>query len=197
MNAVSRLFTLICLLGLCLVLGGQPAQAQRSESFAQTPTGAENFVEVNFDYFTDATRSVTWGDYDGDGDLDLAVGNGFWLSSGPSNNVTVYENVGGVLKFDPANGLGWQTYEYYVMSVAWGDYDGDGDLDLAVGKLLGDNKVYENVGGDQKFIQGWQSGNSGFTNCVAWGDYDGDGDLDLATGNGYYYGGNDKHIKVY
>ena len=34
-----------------------------------------------------------------------------------------------------------------TMSVAWGDYDGDGDLDLAVGNDWQPNRLYRNDGG--------------------------------------------------
>ena len=60
---------------------------------------------------------------DGDGDLDLAVGN-----YGQPNQV--YRNQGGVLQSTAA----WTAAAAdNTQSVAWGDMDGDGDLDLAVG----------------------------------------------------------------
>ena len=66
-------------------------------------------------------------------------------------------------------------------SVAWGDYDNDGDLDiLLTGKYSsGVAKIYKNDG-DNTFIE--QTGISlvGVSeSSVAWGDYDNDGDLDL------------------
>jgi hypothetical protein len=116
------------------------------------------------------TRSVAWGDWDRDGDLDLAVGN-----SGANQ---VYENVGGNLS------LAWESTDDAgnSESVAWGDWDGDGDLDLAVGNSPGHNQVYENNGGNLSLA--WESeDDSKWTQSLAWGDWDGDGDLDLAVGN--------------
>jgi len=83
------------------------------------------------------SRSVAWGDWNGDGDLDLAAGN-----DGNANRV--YENDGLGL----ANSLtsAWTSAETeYTRSVAWGDWDGDGDLDLAAGNASTQaNRVYEN-----------------------------------------------------
>ena len=134
-----------------------------------------------------STWSMAWGDWDGDGDLDLAVGNADILS-GQVNQV--YENEGGTLHLDPVNELGWESTSdaKRTYSVAWGDWDGDGDLDLAVGNLNGVNQVYENEGGtlhlDPVNELGWEStGDAKSTWSMAWGDWDGDGDLDLAVGN--------------
>ena len=68
-----------------------------------------------------------------------------------------------------------------TFGVAWGDWDGDGDLDLAAGNYGQANRVYENSGGALSSV--WTSADSDGTTSVAWGDWDGDGDLDLAAGN--------------
>ena len=69
-----------------------------------------------------------------------------------------------------------ETYE-----LAWGDYDSDTDLDLAVGNYYASNRLYVN-NGDGTFTELVEFGTR-YTRSVAWGDYDLDGDLDLAVGN--------------
>ena len=77
-------------------------------------------------YETERTSSVALGDYDGDGDLDLAVGN---VGYGSIEPIRLYRNEGGILS---TNGV-WASKDGGADSLAWGDVDGDGDLDLAVG----------------------------------------------------------------
>ena len=118
---------------------------------------------------SDQTGAVAWGDWDGDGDLDLAVGN--WFE--PNR---VYANAGGALT------LAWTSVENdHTASIAWADWDLDGDLDLAAGNSGQANRVYANTGGTLEST--WTSAETDATFSVAWGDWDGDGDLDLAAGN--------------
>jgi hypothetical protein len=126
---------------------------------------------------TENTYSVAWGDYDGDGDLDLVAGNQDDFS-GQSNRL--YRNNDGALTASAV----WSSAEAdRTNSVAWGDYDGDGDLDLAVGNWNQPNRLYRNDSGMLMASAVWSSVEAGYTNDIAWGDYDGDADLDLAVGN--------------
>ena len=69
-----------------------------------------------------------------------------------------------------------------MSSVAWGDYDNDGDLDiLLTGVIVQDiiSKIYRN-NGDNTFTEQTGIVLAGvYDGSVAWGDYDNDGDLDI------------------
>ena len=121
---------------------------------------------------------MAWGDWDGDGDLDLAAGN-----SGVNR---VYSNDG--LGQPGSLASVWTSVDSVsTWSVAWGDWDGDGDLDLAAGNPYGQaNRVYENdgLGQSNSLTSVWISAETDNTASLAWGDWDGDGDLDLAAVSG-------------
>ena len=124
----------------------------------------------------DYAKSMAWGDFDGDGDPDLAVGG--------SNQTRVYVNDGDGT-FGAAIPLG--TVNMGTDCVAWADYDGDGDLDLAVGSyFVTDSYVYPN-NGDGTFGAGVPLfGGKLPLSSLAWGDFNGDGRLDVAYGLGFY-----------
>jgi VCBS repeat protein/flagellar hook capping protein FlgD len=122
-----------------------------------------------------AVRCVALGDLDQDGSPDLVCGN----SRGPT---TVYRNLG-----DGSFGAGpaWQSgsgTSYDTRSVALGDVDGDGDLDLVCGNFSQPLVLYRNDGGHLTRDPVWSSWYPPATTCTLLGDLDGDGDLDLVSG---------------
>lgn len=135
---------------------------------------------------------VTWGDVNGDGHLDLAFACESNVPGGdpepfPSK---VYFGNGLTLSTTP----GWQCLDGhdYSNTVALGDLNGDGWLDLALadnnqlagGADFGRAKVFLNDGaGHLATLPAWTSSFGGDGSHVSFIDPDGDGDLDLAHGD--------------
>src|SRR5258708_8967621 len=68
-------------------------------------------------------------------------------------------------------------------SVAWGDFNRDGYVDLAVGNHGQGTQIYENLNGQLQSNPVWTSPTQWNTTAIAWGDWNNDGQLDLAIGN--------------
>jgi len=133
------------------------------------------------DLFSDATLGpladtsdgigVAWGDYDGDGDPDLYLGN-----AQPSSNRLLGNVDGSTFADVTISPLDDVSHSH---GVAWADHDNDGDLDLYVVNYNQPNKLLRNDGGVFTDVTSGPLADAGPSRCFAWGDYDSDGLVDL------------------
>ena len=143
------------------------------------------------DYTTlDHYTSVTTGDMDADGDLDLVTGSNdgilhYFENTGTASAPAFTKRTG------PANPLAGAVLGGHTVPELV-DLDGDGDLDLIAGDSTLANFVYfENTGSTSAPLFTQRAGSSNPVNNLetnalissALADLDGDGDLDLVTGN--------------
>ena len=157
-------------------------------------------VSVASDGNARAGMGTDFGDYDGDGLLDLFVTNHEFEMH------TLFRNLGDGLFADATleSGVGLETRPFVGFGTAFLDYDNDGDLDLVVanGHVLNNpgtfypgsveaqrNLLLRNDGGGRFVDVGRTSGPGfaleGISRALAAGDIDNDGDLDLlVTNNG-------------
>ena len=143
------------------------------------PGYSEDNDQADFDL-----RSITWADYDNDGDLDLLLPS-VW---DPGN----FERRTALLRNDGANGSGGWIFTEVAAGLAptahaqstWADYDGDLDLDLLLVNLapLTDDSFirrYRNDGGGVFVGEDLLGGLTVQHGELQWADYDADGDLDV------------------
>lgn len=146
--------------------------------------GAPGWVSVTDGALVELPRgshsSPAAGDLDGDGDLDLLVGEA-------SGEINFFRNVGTALepafelvseKLDDID-VGRRSAPLLI------DLDGDSDLDLIVGREEGGAAVFRNVGGPR--TPRFEAADDLATSfpkysALAPGDIDADGDLDLVVG---------------
>ncbi len=139
---------------------------------------SDAFTEINASLIEVSQASAAWGDYDNDGDLDILLAGVANCTPGPCDLVAkVYRNAGGSFVDISASLTG-----AYNSSVAWGDYDNDGDLDILLTGWAGADsgrisKVYRNDNGN--FVDILAPLTGVWFSSVGWGDYDNDGDLDI------------------
>jgi hypothetical protein len=124
-------------------------------------------------------RALDWGDYDGDGWIDLLAG-----ATQAEKPSALFHNIGGKKFVDVAAEVGLTLPGRSSRQNNWIDYDNDGDLDLYATNRMGPNKLLRNDSG--KFVQVFADGGpTVFRSTVGacWLDYDKDGDLDVFLAN--------------
>jgi hypothetical protein len=141
-----------------------------------------SLVDETYLSLTRGSNSVpALGDVDGDGDLDLFVGEA-------SGTMNFYRNEGSatepsfMLVSDEYVGIDVGRRSYPTLT----DYDGDGDLDLIIGSELTGLHIYRNDGSitEPDFVEaGVIDVRLPVLATPEFSDVDGDGDLDLFTGS--------------
>jgi hypothetical protein len=127
------------------------------------------YVNSGINLSSNQIATVKWGDFDRDGDLDLAMAGAGFISFYKNNlgSYSLYSNT-------------IYTAYYSATDGKWGDADNDGDLDfIATGSTSNTNKTYLLINSGSDFTPVTTSFSTLGFNNVEWGDYDTDGDQDL------------------
>jgi 6-phosphogluconolactonase (cycloisomerase 2 family) len=135
-------------------------------------------AKVDFTTGGSIPRSISIGDLDGNGKLDIAIANAGFTT------VSVFRNTGisGTISF--ASKVDFLSGETNY-SISIGDLDGDGKLDLAVANSNATVSLFKNTGssGIISFATKVDFTTGSLPTSISNGDFDGDGKLDLAVAN--------------
>lgn len=138
--------------------------------------GLGNFISVSTSLDNISSGSVSWGDFNQDGFLDVLM-TGWSSGAGYPRMAKIYQNN---TTGDFTN-ISADLEPVLYASSAWGDYDNDGDLDILLTGYelfnVGVAIIYENDNSTFKKLQDLPD--LVYRGSVAWGDFDNDMDLDI------------------
>lgn len=131
-----------------------------------------------------SNSTVSAGDFDGDGDEDLFIGERFDpFTYGESGRAFIFQNDGTGKFTDVTSQVSPDLMEIgMITSSSWVDMDKDGDLDLVIGGDWMAIQIFENQNGrlvrsdNLSSLRGWW-------HTIKVTDIDNDGDLDIVAGN--------------
>ena len=147
---------------------------------AEGDPGKIPFERAQTELFTDISPVViSWADYDNDGWPDLTVA----YSTGV---LKLFHNDHGVLR-DVSASTGLNDYRQRITAASWGDFDGDGNLDLYIGYAYSPavpNRLYRGDGKGHFIDVADKMGlhDYGETRQVSFVDFNNDGRPDLYLG---------------
>jgi hypothetical protein len=140
--------------------------------------------------FTDVTQQAglgepmnafvaSWGDYDNDGHLDLVVATGI-VDPADGDRLRLFHNEGNGTFREVGKQAGLAQKARWI-SVAWGDFDGDGRQDLLATSFDAGCFLFRNLGNGKFEDASEPAGlrNSHHTYTAEFFDYDNDGKLDI------------------
>ena len=156
------------------------------------PARAQTFIDIHVEKIDDPliAGEAVWGDYNADGNLDL-ISTGLALPQSATDDIRaeaiLYRHMGlqGTLE-----GVMHRVFEHrigfglWMSDAAWGDPDGDGDLDLFLCGATSHDAPYAPAAMLLRYEGGLSLEPAAelapVYGCAgAWGDYDSDGDHDL------------------
>jgi MYXO-CTERM domain-containing protein len=175
-----KLIALSVLLTTLAIPSVASAQLFEDQGDDGLPQGCGNGCWTNYARMTD---------YDGDGDLDLiAINNGGFFSAPSAQPLIFWKNSGSGQFTDDSAAAG--NLSATLRQIAFGDIDGDGDLDFYAPSAGGaqPDRMFINNGTGSFTNEGatrLPAGLSSDAGAARMGDLDNDGDLDLFVANGY------------
>jgi len=131
---------------------------------------------------------MIFGDFDGDGDIDILYQNGNTAGAGigymRNNGAGSFTNfTDAAAAGTPFSGVDFTGRQLTPANFFIHDFDGDGDLDI-LDRTSGATAFFRNDGGVFTRITDPVPDTGAFDQRMVWGDWDGDGDLDALYQNG-------------